>query len=126
MVKDMINTYFNGLVEAFKEEYGDFAYSQTRNDSPKKYPSVYFRQLGGDDAALTLSGTAEAQNLDIEIQIAHDKTVGKTREMADFIREVMNKQGFRCIMFSPLESATDSSVKTFVARYTKFETTQKK
>ncbi len=126
MVKDMVNTYFNGVVEAFKAEYGDFTYSQTRNDSPKTYPSVYFRQLGGEDAALTLSGTAEAQVLDIEIQIAHNKTVGKTREMADFIRGVMNEQGFRCTMFSPLESATDGSVKVFVARYSKLETTQKK
>lgn len=126
MVKDMINTYYGALKAAFESKYGtECNFSQTRNDSPKKFPSIYFRQLGGDDACLTLSNTAEGMLLDVEIQIAHNKTVGVTRDMADYIREVMRSQGFRCTMFSPLESATDNSVKTFIARYSKLETTQK-
>lgn len=125
MIKDKVPDYFDAITRLIDEEYGEdtVGYSQRKNDSPPKFPHMYFHQIGGSDRCETLSGTYEAADITIEITVYHNKGTAQVRQLANTIRRFMTDREyglrFGCNLFTPQDNIADSSVQMFVMRYSK-------
>lgn len=125
MIKDKIPDYFDMVTRLIDDEYGEdnVGYSQRKNDSPPKFPHMYFHQIGGSDKCPTLSGTHEAAEITIEITAYHNKGIAQARKFANFIRRIMTdpeyRMYFECNLFEQMDNIADSSVQMFEMRYFK-------
>lgn len=128
MIKDKIPDYFDILTRKLDEIYGEnmVGYSQRKNDSPAKFPHVYFHQIGGTDLFKTLSGNHGGLRITVEIAAYHNEGTEQIRELADVIRKVMTDNAgelqFDCELYTPRENVIDPSIQMFVMRFSKIDT----
>lgn len=120
MVKDNVNHYFTSLLECLKAEYEGIDGGQKYVESPPSFPHVHFKQIGGEGALETLSGTEEGINLAVEIKI-YAKKLNEARNIANTVRQWGRKKGFHIDYFSPEENIKDSSVNQFIIRISKID-----
>ena len=122
MVKDNFNQYYTNLLTFLQSKYIGLKGSTKKSDAPPSFPHMYFRQIGGETALKTLSGTEEGINLGIEIKIYSNNSSSEARKIANSIREHMIGNGFQCDYFSPMDNISDSSIDQFLLRFSKLDT----
>ena len=123
MVKNKMREYFNSLISDLEKDYPDVSSSRSYNDSPAKFPHVYFKQLDSSDTAFTLSGNSEASNNSVEIHAYHNKGIAKAEDFAWRIKEIMTeKVGLRCTYFNQIDNIADAKIIQYVMRFSKIET----
>lgn len=119
-VKDKIPDYFDKLVTALLDEYGDgsVSYSRNYNDSPPSFPHIYFKRLDSSDALPTLSGNSKGMNNSIEINAYHNEGIAKAEDFAMFVRRTMTDEiGLRCTYFNQVDNVSDKKIIRYVMRF---------
>ena len=122
MVKDNFNQYYTNLLRFLQDKYKDLKGSTKKMDKPPYFPHMYFKQIGGETALKTLSGTEDGINLGIEIKIYSNRTSSEARKIANSAREYMIGNGFNCDYFSSVDNVSDSSIDQFLLRFSKLDT----
>ena len=125
MVRDKIPDYFDGLVDELIAEYGDgnVSYSRSYNESPAKFPHIYFKRLDSSDALPTLSGDSKGINNSVEIRAYHNKGIAKAEDFAMFVKKTMTEKiGVKCTYFNQVDNIADSKIIQFILRFSALET----
>ena len=125
MVRDKVPDYFDAIVDELIAEYGDgnVSYSRTYNESPPKFPHIYFKRLDSSDALPTLSGETKGINNSVEIRAYHNKGIAKAEDFSLFVKNTTKeKTGLRCTYFNQVDNIADSKIIQFVMRFSALET----
>lgn len=123
MVADKIPDYFDTLVRELKEDYSTVSYSRSYNDSPSKFPHIYFKRLNSSDALQTLSRGARGVNNSVEIHAYHDKGISKAEDFALDVKKICTEKiGLNCDYFSQMDNIADPKIIQFVMRFSALET----
>ena len=122
MVKDNTNQYYTDLLKHLQTKYTSLQGGQVYKATPLSFPYMYFKQIEGSGALLTLSNTEKGINFGCEIKFYSNKSASEVRNIANAARGYMVSNGFRCTYFSPVENISDSSIQQFIARFTKLDT----
>ena len=123
MVKDKIPDYYDQLIRALIDEYGEDGFSHTRtyDNSPSKFPHVYMKRLDSPDIMQTQNGVIHGIDNTVEISAYHNKGITEAEEFADKVRTIMTSTeygiGLKCRFFNQIDNAADSSIIRFVMRF---------
>lgn len=123
MVKDKIPDYYDTLIRALIDEYGEdnFSHTRTYDNSPAKFPHVYMKRLDGKDIMQTQDGEIHGAFNAVEISAYHNKGITKAEEWADTIRMIMTIPQYginlMCTYFNQIDNTADSSIIRFVMRF---------
>lgn len=123
MVKDKIPDYYDTLIRALIDEYGEGNFSHTRiyDNSPATFPHVYMKRLDSPDIMMTQNGVKHGIENTVEISAYHNKGIVKAEEWANTIKKIMTSPEYGinllCKYYNQVDNAVDSSVIRFVMRF---------
>lgn len=123
MIADKIPDYYDILVRALIEEYGQNGFSRTRtyDNDPAQFPHVYMKRLNTTDIMPTQNGVIHGNNNAVEISAYHNKGISEAEDFANKIRTIMTDTehniGLLCTYFNQIDNPGDASIFRFVMRF---------
>lgn len=118
------NHVYSRIRDAIKSEYPNAYVTSERIQAPSDFPCVEVVEMDTypERTATTINLTDDQRRSVFEVQTFSNKAEGGTIEakaLADLATESFKAMGYRCTTLSPLVNAADTSIKRYVARYTR-------
>ena len=122
MVKDKIPDYYDTLIRALVDEYGDnFSHTRKYENSPSSFPHLYFKVISSSDIALAQNGEIYGRSYGVEINVYHNEGVSEAEEFAETVRRIMTSTQYdirmNCKYFDQVDNPADSSIVRYILRF---------
>lgn len=118
------NHVYSRIRDAVKTEYPNAYLTADKVSAPPHFPCVECVEMDSypERSATTINLTDDQRRSVFEVQAYSNKQNGaalEAREIMDIVTAEFKAMGYRCTTCSPLVNAADTTIKRYVARYTR-------
>lgn len=119
------NHVYSRIRDAVKTEYTDAFITSEKVSAPPHFPCVECVEMDSypERDAITINMTDNQRRSVFEVQAFSNKQSGASIEakaIMDIVTAEFKVMGYRCTTCAPVVNAADTTIKRYVARYTRF------